>query len=115
MRASYNSALRFCNFTPSRFRSELEAAGMSPADIALIAPQKVFDGNRPSNSILFPVLTPRALGKLIALYVPHALPRKFAANCDVDVLCACTSTRSSARGLCGASTRSTNGELSWAR
>ena len=41
---------------------------MSPADIALIAPQKVFDGNRPSNSILFPCLTPRALGKLIALY-----------------------------------------------
>ena len=41
---------------------------MAPADVALIAPQKVFDGNRPSNSILFPCLTPRALGKLIALY-----------------------------------------------
>ena len=41
---------------------------MSPADVALIAPQKVFDGNRPSNSILFPCLTPRALGQLIALY-----------------------------------------------
>jgi glucose-6-phosphate isomerase len=41
---------------------------MPPADVALIAPQKVFDGNRPSNSILFPCLTPRALGQLIALY-----------------------------------------------
>ena len=41
---------------------------MSASDVALIAPQKVFDGNRPSNSILFPALTPRALGKLIALY-----------------------------------------------
>jgi glucose-6-phosphate isomerase len=29
---------------------------------------KVFEGNRPSNSILFPVLTPRTLGALIALY-----------------------------------------------
>ena len=51
-----------------RCRAELQAAGMAPADVALIAPQKVFDGNRPSNSILFPCLTPRALGKLIALY-----------------------------------------------
>ena len=41
---------------------------MAAADVALIAPQKVFEGNRPSNSILFPCLTPRALGKLIALY-----------------------------------------------
>jgi len=49
-------------------RAELEASGMAPADVALIAPQKVFEGNRPSNSILFPCLTPRTLGKLIALY-----------------------------------------------
>ena len=41
---------------------------MAAADVALIAPQKVFEGNRPSNSIQFPCLTPRALGKLIALY-----------------------------------------------
>ncbi|KAF8315410.1 Glc-6-P isomerase [Clavulina sp. PMI_390] len=29
---------------------------------------KVFEGNRPSNSIMFPVMTPRTLGALIALY-----------------------------------------------
>jgi len=29
---------------------------------------KVFEGNRPSNSIVFPLLTPRTLGALIALY-----------------------------------------------
>jgi glucose-6-phosphate isomerase len=29
---------------------------------------KVFEGNRPSNSILFPLLTPATLGSLIALY-----------------------------------------------
>ncbi|MGL4555420.1 MAG: glucose-6-phosphate isomerase [Gemmataceae bacterium] len=34
---------------------------------ALVA-QKAFEGNRPTNSILFQKLTPRTLGKLIALY-----------------------------------------------
>lgn len=29
---------------------------------------KVFEGNRPSNSIIFPLLTPATLGSLIALY-----------------------------------------------
>ena len=29
---------------------------------------KVFEGNRPSNSILFPILDPATLGALIALY-----------------------------------------------
>ena len=31
-------------------------------------PFRVFEGNRPSNSILFKLLTPRTLGSLIALY-----------------------------------------------
>lgn len=39
----------------------------SGASEALIK-SKVFEGNRPSNSILFPILTPRTLGALIALY-----------------------------------------------
>ena len=29
---------------------------------------KIFEGNRPSNSIIFPLLTPATLGALIALY-----------------------------------------------
>jgi glucose-6-phosphate isomerase len=33
-----------------------------------IAPHRVFEGNRPSNTILAPRLTPETLGKLIALY-----------------------------------------------
>ncbi|KAI6041968.1 Glc-6-P isomerase [Pisolithus marmoratus] len=33
-----------------------------------VVKSKVFEGNRPSNSILFPLLTPRTLGGLIALY-----------------------------------------------
>ena len=35
---------------------------------AALAPHKVFEGNRPSNTLLLERLTPRALGKLVALY-----------------------------------------------
>jgi glucose-6-phosphate isomerase len=41
---------------------------MSDADIAFHTPFRVFDGNRPSNTILFEKLTPRTLGSLIAMY-----------------------------------------------
>jgi len=47
---------------------ELRAQGMAEAAIAELTPHKVFAGNRPSNTILLPELTPRALGALIALY-----------------------------------------------
>ena len=33
-----------------------------------LTPYKVFDGNRPSNAILFEKLTPESLGELIAMY-----------------------------------------------
>jgi glucose-6-phosphate isomerase len=33
-----------------------------------LVPHRVFDGNRPSNTILLEQLTPAALGKLVALY-----------------------------------------------
>jgi glucose-6-phosphate isomerase len=49
-------------------RAELEAAG-APADrIRDLAAHRVFSGNRPSNSLLYRRLTPRMLGRLIALY-----------------------------------------------
>jgi len=54
--------------TEEEARRELEAARMSAERIALILPHKVFPGNRPTNSILFPKLTPRILGALIAMY-----------------------------------------------
>jgi glucose-6-phosphate isomerase len=47
---------------------ELEKTGMPTEDIEVHAPYRVFEGNRPSNSILFKLLTPRTLGSLIALY-----------------------------------------------
>src|SRR4030095_17144897 len=33
-----------------------------------LAPHRVFEGNRPSNTMLLERLTPEALGKLVALY-----------------------------------------------
>ncbi|RIB04617.1 glucose-6-phosphate isomerase [Gigaspora rosea] len=43
-----------------------ELSGVKNKD--LIAPHKVFTGNRPTNSIMFQKLTPSTLGALIALY-----------------------------------------------
>ncbi|MFT6871585.1 MAG: glucose-6-phosphate isomerase [Roseivirga sp.] len=47
---------------------ELEQQGKSKEEIEELAPFKVFEGNRPTNSILFEKLTPRVLGSLIAMY-----------------------------------------------
>ncbi len=47
---------------------ELKAAGKADSEIKKIAPFKVFEGNKPTNSILFRKLTPRTLGSLIAMY-----------------------------------------------
>jgi len=54
--------------TTEEARAELEAAGMDAESIAMLLPHKVFVGNKPTNSILFERLTPRTLGRLIALY-----------------------------------------------
>lgn len=48
--------------------AELRSSGMSEDMIARQVPFRVFEGNRPTNSILFRKLTPETLGKLIALY-----------------------------------------------
>lgn len=47
---------------------ELEAAGKTEEEIQALTPFKVFEGNRPTNSILVKQITPRTLGTLIALY-----------------------------------------------
>ncbi len=48
--------------------AELKAAGKTEQQIAELAPFKVFEGNRPTNSILVKQITPRTLGSLIAMY-----------------------------------------------
>ena len=47
---------------------ELKKDGKSDDEIKKLHPHKVFEGNRPTNSILFRKLTPRVLGSLIAMY-----------------------------------------------
>jgi glucose-6-phosphate isomerase len=47
---------------------ELEAQGLSRAEIDALAAHKVFDGNRPSTMITFARLDPRTLGKILAIY-----------------------------------------------
>jgi glucose-6-phosphate isomerase len=49
-------------------RQELEKDGVKGETLEKLLPHKVFTGNRPTNSILFPKLTPYYLGLLIALY-----------------------------------------------
>ncbi|QHQ18294.1 glucose-6-phosphate isomerase [Pectobacterium parmentieri] len=48
--------------------AEFSAAGKSAKDVEHVAPFKVFEGNRPTNSILLREITPYSLGALIALY-----------------------------------------------
>ncbi|MEW6585687.1 MAG: glucose-6-phosphate isomerase, partial [Nitrospirota bacterium] len=48
--------------------AELKAAGLDDEKIRMLAPFRTFQGNRPTNSILFRKLTPRTLGSLIAMY-----------------------------------------------
>ena len=49
-------------------REELGASGMSEDEIEALAPHKVFPGDRPTSTFLYPRLTPHVLGMLIALY-----------------------------------------------
>jgi glucose-6-phosphate isomerase len=54
--------------TPEEVRQELKAQGLSGAELESLLPFKVFEGNKPTNTILIDKLTPKSLGKLIALY-----------------------------------------------
>ena len=49
-------------------REELTHQGKSPEEIEALLPFKVFEGNRPTNTLFIEQLTPANLGSLIALY-----------------------------------------------
>ncbi|BFP41439.1 glucose-6-phosphate isomerase [Flavobacteriaceae bacterium GF1] len=49
-------------------KMELETAGLAPEQMGKLLPFKVFEGNKPTNTILIQKLTPKSLGALIALY-----------------------------------------------
>ena len=54
--------------TKQEARAELEKQGLSGEALEKLLPHKVFEGNRPTTSMMFDTLTPNTLGKLIALY-----------------------------------------------
>lgn len=49
-------------------KAEMAKAGKSAQEIDKIAPHRVFEGNRPTNSILVKKITPYTLGMLVAMY-----------------------------------------------
>jgi glucose-6-phosphate isomerase len=54
--------------TAAEVRPELAAAGMKGEALERLVPHKVFEGNRPSTTILLHKITPASLGKLVAMY-----------------------------------------------
>lgn len=54
--------------TADEVRAELAAGGLSGDALEALVPHRVFPGNRPSNTLLLPDLSPRSLGALVALY-----------------------------------------------
>ena len=54
--------------TKQEAHAELEKQGLDGEALKKLLPHKVFEGNRPTTSIMFDTLTPNILGKLIALY-----------------------------------------------
>jgi glucose-6-phosphate isomerase len=54
--------------TPEEARAELVKDGYQGEQLERLVAAKTFPGNRPTNTIFYPELTPRVLGSLIALY-----------------------------------------------
>tara|TARA_E500000318_G_scaffold36378_2_gene35320 strand:- start:72 stop:1706 length:1635 start_codon:yes stop_codon:yes gene_type:complete len=54
--------------TADEVKHELESQGLSGEELQKLLPFKIFEGNKPTNSILIEKLTPKSLGALIALY-----------------------------------------------
>lgn len=54
--------------TSGEVEKELRHQQLDGEQIAALLPHKVFEGNRPSNTLLLDRVTPRSLGMLMALY-----------------------------------------------
>ncbi|MBQ0818989.1 glucose-6-phosphate isomerase, partial [Microvirga sp. HBU67558] len=54
--------------TEGEARAELAKKGLSETALEALLPHKIFEGNRPTTSLLYRKLTPHRLGSLIALY-----------------------------------------------
>jgi glucose-6-phosphate isomerase len=62
------SAALMLGKTEAEAKTDLLARGMTEAEASRLAPHVACPGNQPSSTLLFPDLTPRQLGRLIALY-----------------------------------------------
>ena len=54
--------------TEDEVRDELTHAGLQGEALGQLVPHKLFAGNKPTNSIMVSQITPRTLGRLVALY-----------------------------------------------
>lgn len=62
------SALLMRGVTPAETEQALLQQGNTAREATRLAPHQALPGNRPSNTLLLPVLNPRSLGALLALY-----------------------------------------------
>jgi len=62
------SALLMRGVTAAETEQALLDGGATPREAARLAPHQALPGNRPSNTLLLPALTPHSLGALLALY-----------------------------------------------
>ena len=54
--------------TKEEVKTELNSSNLSQSEKEILLPFKIFEGNKPTNSIFINKLTPESLGKLIAMY-----------------------------------------------
>jgi glucose-6-phosphate isomerase len=54
--------------TEAQVQTEFDKQGLSPEKASTLLPFKVFEGNKPTNTLLIQKLTPQSLGSLIAMY-----------------------------------------------
>ncbi|MFV1984549.1 MAG: glucose-6-phosphate isomerase, partial [Thiohalomonadales bacterium] len=54
--------------TEQEATAEMKQQGYSETEIKKLLPHKIFPGNKPTNTIIYKVLSPKTLGNLIALY-----------------------------------------------
>ena len=54
--------------TSSEVKSELGKLSLDENQIKFLLPYKIFEGNKPTNTILIEKLSPKSLGSLIAMY-----------------------------------------------
>lgn len=57
-----------CGRSADETRALLQKSGLSPEELDRQVRHRVFEGNRPSTTLIYPKLTPFVLGQIIALY-----------------------------------------------